>query len=265
MILVPLRQGKALYGVIAAFNKNGGAEFYSTDVKLVGSVSGVLGIFVENAHLYDDLQQLMLGTVRAMVSSIDAKDPYTCGHSERVALISRRLAQQMGLPREAIERIYLAGLLHDIGKIGVPERILLKSGRLLPEEFDLMKTHTTIGARILAGVRELSAVIPGVLHHHERLDGRGYPHGLDDKTLPLEGRIIGLADALDAMTSNRVYRAALPLEKAEVEIRRCTGTQFDVHCADALMEIGIAQLLASLTAETQGLALDMSAVNLRRH
>jgi HD-GYP domain-containing protein (c-di-GMP phosphodiesterase class II) len=256
MILVPLRQGKKLYGVIAAFNKNDDVEFYSTDVKLVSSVSGTIAVFVENTHLYDDLQQLMLGTVKALVSSIDAKDPYTCGHSERVAALSRRLGQQMGLPREDVDRIYLAGLLHDIGKIGVPEVILLKNGRLDPAEFDTMKTHPTIGARILAGVRELSGVIPGVLYHHERLDGRGYPKGLAPEAVPLDSRIIGLADAFDAMTSNRVYRPALPLEQVEMEIRRNTGTQFDVRCVDALMELGVAEVIEQMPRQNRDVALE---------
>lgn len=258
MILVPLRQGKKLYGVIAAFNKHNGIEFYSTDVKLVSSVSGIIAVFVENTHLYDDLQQLMLGTVKALVSSIDAKDPYTCGHSERVAMISKYVAERMGLPKEDVERIYLAGLLHDIGKIGVPERILLKKGRLDNDEFDAMKRHPEIGARILSGVRELAKMIPGVMHHHERLDGRGYPSGLNSEAMSLDSRIIGLADALDAMTSNRVYRAALPVEDATKEILRCTGTQFDVRCVDALMEIGVAAVLNRLPQQSRDLALESS-------
>lgn len=251
MIMVPLKQGSKLYGVIAGFNKCDNDEFYSTDVKLVASLSGTISVFVENSHLYEDLHRLMMGSIKALVSSIDAKDRYTCGHSERVAQISRRIARQMGIEQEDIDRIYLAGLLHDIGKIGVPESILLKSGRLETEEFEVMKTHPTIGARILAGVRELQSVIPGVLYHHERLDGRGYPRGLGDDGLPLDSRIIGLADALDAMTSNRVYRAAMPLDKVEQEIKRCAGTQFDVHCVDALLEIGLKDLLASLPRESQ--------------
>jgi HD-GYP domain-containing protein (c-di-GMP phosphodiesterase class II) len=258
MILVPLRQGKKLYGVIAAFNKRNDVEFYSTDVKLVSSVSGVIAIFVENTHLYGDLQHLMLGTVKALVSSIDAKDPYTCGHSERVAMISKCIAERMGLPKEDVDRIYLSGLLHDIGKIGVPERILLKDGRLNDDEFNAVKMHPEIGARILTGVRELANVIPGVMHHHERLDGGGYPAGLNNETMPLDSRIIGLADALDAMTSNRVYRAALPIEEATKEILLCTGTQFDVRCVDALMEIGVAAALNQLPKQSRDLALETS-------
>jgi len=259
MIVVPLRQGNKLYGIIAAFNKNNQAEFYSTDVKLVASVSGTIAVFVENSHLYEDLHQLMLATVRALVSSIDAKDQYTCGHSERVAWISQRIAEQMGLASEEIEHVYLTGLLHDVGKIGIPEKILLKNGRLEPQEYDVIKTHPTIGAKILAGVRQLESVMPGVLHHHERLDGQGYPKGLDATNLPIEGRIIGLADSLDAMTSHRVYRAAMPLEKVEAEIRRCTGTQFDVRCVDALLEMGLAEVLDSVPVHSGDMPLKVGA------
>lgn len=264
MIVVPLRQGNKLYGIIAAFNKNNQAEFHSTDVKLVASVSGTIAVFVENSHLYDDLHQLMLATVKALVSSIDAKDQYTCGHSERVAWISKLIAEQMGLAPEEVERVYLAGLLHDVGKIGIPEKILLKDGRLEPEEYEVIKTHPTIGAKILVGVRELESVMPGVLHHHERLDGQGYPKGLDATNLPLEGRIIGLADSLDAMTSHRVYRAAMPLEKVEAEIRRCTGTQFDVRCVDALLEVGLAEALDSVPVQSGDMPLTVGAGSLRR-
>ena len=127
-----------------------------------------------------------------------------------------------------------------------------------------MKAHPTIGARILTGVRELEFVMPGVLHHHERLDGRGYPKGLDRTTMPLDSRIIGLADSLDAMTSNRVYRRALTVEKAEQEIRRCTGTQFDVRCVDAMLEIGIPSLLDTLPQQGEAGLLEVETPGLRR-
>ncbi len=129
-----------------------------------------------------------------------------------------------------------------------------------------MKTHPSTGARILAGVRELESVMPGVLHHHERLDGRGYPKGLDRESISLDGRIIGLADAVDAMTSNRVYRKALSMEKVIAEIHRCTGTQFDVRCVDALMELGVEDLLARLPQgrKHEDLVLAVSANNFRR-
>jgi putative nucleotidyltransferase with HDIG domain len=259
MILVPLRQGRTLYGVIIAFNKSEGREFFSSDVKLVSSLSGTISVSVENSHLYGNLRRLMLGAIKALVSAIDAKDPYTCGHSERVAIISREIARRLGLPVEDVERIYLAGLLHDIGKIGVPERILMKTGELDDEEYDVIKTHPAMGAKILAGVQELEGVMAGVLYHHEWLDGRGYPKGVSDRALPLDGRIIGLADALDAMTSTRVYRPAIAVLEVEREIRRCTGTQFDSGCVDALMEIGLEKLLGSLPVQHGELDLNLKA------
>src|SRR5262245_54229060 len=177
--------------------------------------------------LYDDVRGLMMGLLHSLTSAVDAKDAYTCGHSERVALLSRELAQAAKLTEAQIERIYMAGLLHDVGKIGVPESVLQKTGRLTPEEFELMKKHPQIGERILRDIKQIEDIIPGVLHHHERFDGKGYPSGLAGESIPLMGRIICLADCLDAMTSNRTYRKGMPLEVALTEIRRCAGTQFD--------------------------------------
>src|SRR5205823_14014514 len=133
--------------------------------------------------LFDDVRGLMMGLLHSLTSAVDAKDAYTCGHSERVALVSRHLAQQMGLADRDVEQIYMAGLLHDVGKIGVPESVLQKTGRLTPEEFDQMKKHPEIGARILSDVKQVKHIIPGVLHHHERYDGKGYPHGLAGTTI----------------------------------------------------------------------------------
>jgi putative nucleotidyltransferase with HDIG domain len=173
---------------------------------------------------------------------VDAKDAYTCGHSERVAMLSRLLAERAGLAEPAIERVYMGGLLHDVGKIGVPESVLQKTGRLTPEEFEQMKKHPEIGARILTDIKQIRDIIPGVLRHHERYDGRGYPGGLAGEDIPLMGRIICLADGFDAMTSNRTYRRALPLEVALMEIRRCSGTQFDPRLAQAFLEIDAGRL-----------------------
>jgi putative nucleotidyltransferase with HDIG domain len=184
---------------------------------------------------------LMMGLLHALTSAVDAKDAYTCGHSERVALLSRRLAKEIALPESQVDRIYMAGLLHDVGKIGVPEAVLQKTGKLTPEEFDQMKRHPGVGARILSDIKQVEDIIPGVLHHHERYDGKGYPTGLSGQNIPLMGRIICLADCFDAMTSNRTYRRALPLEVALSEIRRCSGTQFDPKLAEAFLKISIEQ------------------------
>lgn len=220
--------------VLGALDKDDG-EFDSADAKLLTSIANESGIYLENATLFDDVHVLMMGLLHALTSAVDAKDAYTCGHSERVALLSRNLAQHVGLTDADVEQIYMAGLLHDVGKIGVPESVLQKAGRLTADEFEHMKKHPEIGARILVDVKQLKPIIPGVLHHHERYDGKGYPHGLSGERIPLMGRIICLADCFDAMTSNRTYRKALPIEVARSEIRRCSGTQFDPALAEAFL------------------------------
>jgi putative nucleotidyltransferase with HDIG domain len=242
VVLVPLTVGDGRRGALLAFNCTEG-EFGSPDAKLIHSTASASGIFIENRRLYRELQDMMLDLVRALVSSVDAKDPYTCGHSERVAITCRRLALQMGLPPDQVEQVYLTGLLHDIGKIGTPEHILRKEGRLEPEERTIMMRHSEIGARILAGVGKLGSIREAVLYHHERMDGTGYPSGLKGDQIPLTARIVGLADAFDAMTSNRPYRPMLPLTQVQAEIRRCMGTQFDEAVAGALLELDLHQLM----------------------
>jgi len=166
-----------------------------------------------------------------LTSSIDAKDKYTHGHSERVAFISRwiaeRLSGQESLEEEKIHEIYLAGLLHDIGKIGIDETVLRKKGRLTEEEYSRIKVHPSIGAGILREIKQMRDIVPGVLSHHERVDGKGYPNGLVGDQIPLTGKIVGLADCFDAMTSKRTYRDAMTVEQAIAEIEKGLGTQFD--------------------------------------
>ena len=179
----------------------------------------------------------------ALVSSVDAKDPYTCGHSERVAVLCRELARELGLTDEEIEQAYMAGLLHDIGKIGTPEAILCKEGSLLPEERRVIGEHPDIGGRILNDIKQLDAVREAVVHHHERLDGSGYPRGVSGDAIPLLARIVGLADSFDAMTSTRPYRESLPLENVLAEIDRHTGSQFDPRVAEAFKRIDTDRLM----------------------
>jgi putative nucleotidyltransferase with HDIG domain len=240
LIAVPLQRQDEVLGCLFGIDKQAG-EFDSVDAKLLNSIANESAIYLENARLFEDVHGLMMGLLHALTSAVDAKDAYTCGHSERVALLSRRLAREIGLPDNQVERIYMAGLLHDVGKIGVPEAVLQKTGKLTPEEFDQMKRHPGVGARILSDIKQVEDIIPGVLHHHERYDGKGYPMGLSGQNIPLMGRIICLADCFDAMTSNRTYRRALPLEVALSEIRRCSGTQFDPGLAEAFLRISIEQ------------------------
>ncbi len=237
MLAVPLQRDEQVLGALFAFDK-AASDFDSVDSKLLTSIANESAIYLQNAMLFEDVRGLMMGLLHSLVSAVDAKDAYTCGHSERVALMARELAQIAGLPMATVERVYMAGLLHDVGKIGVPEAVLQKPGKLTTEEFDLMKQHPEIGARILRDVRQLEDVIPGVLYHHERWDGRGYPSKLPGESIPLMGRIICLADCFDAMTSNRTYRRALPFEVAMMEIKNGSGTQFDPTLADAFIRIG---------------------------
>lgn len=237
MIVVPLQRQDQVLGCLFGIDKLT-EEFDSVDSKLLNSIANESAIYLENAMLFEDVHGLMMGLLHSLTSAVDAKDSYTCGHSERVALLSRHLSKEAKLPDALVERIYMAGLLHDVGKIGVSEAVLRKTGRLTPEEFDEMKKHPGIGARILHDIKQVEDIIPGVLHHHERYDGKGYPNGLSGQNIPLMGRIICLADCFDAMTSNRTYRKALPLEVALTEIRRCSGTQFDPSLTEHFLRIG---------------------------
>jgi len=252
LVSIPLRRNDKTFGALAALNTLEKPDFDSIDTKLLISVSNELAVYLDNFRLYGDLQDLMVGSLRALTRSIDAKDPYTCGHSERVAMIARSLAQQMHLSAEQVHEIYLAGLLHDVGKIGVSEQVLRKPGKLLPDEFQQIQKHPQVGANILMGLKPMSEVTRAVLTHHERYDGKGYPSGLKGKTIPLAGRIVKLADSFDAMISARVYRQALPLAAVLAEIRTFSGTHFDPAIAEAFLGMDIPKLLGELEAIQSG-------------
>ena len=250
LLVVPLMRQEQVLGCLFAIDKVNG-EFDTVDSKLLNSIANESAIYLENAMLFDDVRGLMMGLLHSLTSAVDAKDAYTCGHSERVALLSRYLAQQAGLTEQQVDRIYMAGLLHDVGKIGVPEAVLRKTGKLTDEEFAEIKKHPEIGAKILRDIKQIEDIIPGVLHHHERYDGRGYPSKLAGENIPLMGRIICLADCFDAMTSSRTYRKAMPVEDALAEIRKCSGTQFDPKLAEAFLRIGIDKFLRMLVTNHQ--------------
>ncbi len=179
-----------------------------------------------------DLKELFYKTIRSISFALDAKDPYTHGHSLRVTLYSLILASKLGLNDTALEEIETAGLLHDIGKISIPQSVLCKKDKLTDEEFEIMKSHTGNGAKMIQNIKKLSAVASWLKSHHERWDGKGYPCGLKGTDIPLFARIIALADTYDAMTSTRPYRKALPHEIAIQEIKRCAGIQFDPELAE---------------------------------
>jgi putative nucleotidyltransferase with HDIG domain len=175
--------------------------------------------------------------ITALAYALEAKDVYTSGHSQRVTEISEAIAEHLGLPRETIEKIRLAGLVHDIGKIGVRESVLNKPGSLSDEEFKHVRLHSQTGERILKPIVDDKEILKAVRHHHERYDGAGYPDGLKGEQIPQLARIIAVADTFDAMTSERSYRKALTEEEACAEVERCRGTQFDPEAADAFLEV----------------------------
>ena len=186
------------------------------------------------------------GAIRALAAALDARDPYTAGHSERVSVLSVAIGRQLGLPAEAVEIVRLGALLHDIGKIGIPDNVLRKPGALTAAEYDTIKQHPVLGARILRSVPFLAPHLEIVELHHERPDGRGYPHGLHGDDIPLAARIVHVADAYDAMTSARAYRRARPDGEALRELWRCAGTEFHAEIVGAL-----ANALPSLTSEVR--------------
>jgi HD-GYP domain-containing protein (c-di-GMP phosphodiesterase class II) len=227
-------------GLLIAGNKTtDNGEIASPEMQYLDAVAEFIGTFHENMARYSEQRAMSIGTLEALTAAIDAKDPYTRGHSERVAYLSSEIAKAMGLSDDEAERVRISGLVHDVGKIGVPERVLCKAGRLTDEEFGLIKLHPETGHRILKGITLLEHALGGVLHHHERIDGRGYPHGLKGDAIPLTARIIGLADTFDAMSSNRAYRPAMPREKVLAEIARCAGTQLDAAVVAAFTKVDL--------------------------
>ncbi|UCF78512.1 MAG: response regulator [Candidatus Eiseniibacteriota bacterium] len=214
-------------GVLLLGERVHGNGFTPLDMEMLTSLSSSAGIAIENARLYNELQETYLATIKAFVNTIEAKDPYTRGHTERVAEYATAIGEGMGLPPEEVETIRFGATLHDIGKLGVYEQILWKPTALDEEEWRIVKSHPETGASILCGIKFLEKAIDVVRHHHERLDGRGYPDALNGDELSLNARIVCVADSFDAMTSDRPYRDALPVREAIAQMEQKSGTQFD--------------------------------------
>ncbi len=233
LIIVPLSEGERLFGWLIALNHHRQGEFGTVEADLLSSVSAILGIHRGNTELYREQAELLANIVRALTSAIDAKDPYTRGHSDRVARVAVRLAKELGCSQELVDTIYLSGLLHDVGKIGIDDNVLRKPGSLTPEEFEHIKTHAQVGYNILADIKQLGQVLPVVLHHHEAWDGSGYPHSLAGTDIPFLARIVAVADAFDAMGSDRPYRAGMSDDKLDSIIRSGAGKQWDPQVVQA--------------------------------
>lgn len=235
MICVPVRIKEKMIGVLQAINRLEEA-FEQEDLELFQMLANQVAIAIDNARLMEDLRQTFYETAEALAEAIEKRDPYTGGHTKRVLAYSLATAESMGLTPEEMEQLKLSAILHDIGKIGVEDRVLRKQGSLNDEEYGLMKGHPQMGAEIMEHIEKLKGIIPGMRHHHERFDGKGYPEGLKSSEIPLHARIIAVADTFDAMTSDRPYRKGLTDETAINELQKFAGIQFDPDVVRAFID-----------------------------
>lgn len=223
-------------GVAQVLNKRGDGTFTPADVEIFEGLASQAALAMERARLYRQISDMFTSAIMALTEAMEAKDAYTEGHTRRVTQTSVVIAEEMGLPQADVIRIRTAALLHDIGKIGMPDAILNKVGQVDGQEREIIRRHPLDGERILQPLQHLGEVIPGVAQHHERYDGTGYPRGLRGEEISLDGRIIAVADTFDAMTSSRPYRQALPPERALAELREQAGRQFDPQVVAAFMQ-----------------------------
>jgi HD-GYP domain-containing protein (c-di-GMP phosphodiesterase class II) len=210
-------------------------QFDESDANLVSSFAIHAGIAIENTRLFKELEDSYTQTVSSLANAIDVRDSYTNGHSQRLAAIALETGKILNCDANALEDIYWAALLHDIGKIGIPDHILLKPSSLNDEEFEVIRQHPEIGEGIIEPIKKLAHLAPIIRSHQERHDGNGYPDELRENEIPLAARIISVADAFVAMTDDRVYRKASTMEKAIEEIKRCSGSQFDPEVVEAFL------------------------------
>lgn len=218
---------KKLTPDVRSLATTGRVAFRRRDAAALASFVALLGTLIRTSRRHQDMKELLVGLTRSLASAVDAKDPYTYGHSERVARISIELGQELELSEDQLSDLYLAGLLHDVGKIGVRDDVLRKQGPLTLEEAEHMRKHPEIGHSILKNLRQISSVLPGVLHHHEQFNGEGYPHSLAGDAIPLIARILAVADSYDAMSTTRPYRQALSPAKVEQILTDGAGEQWD--------------------------------------
>lgn len=224
---VPLWTRSRFVGVLCLGGKKTGERFTKDDLSLLTTMGSQAALAIYNAQLYEAREQALLDTITALAHAIEAKDTYTINHCEKITDRAVALAQALALPRHEVENIRLGSILHDVGKIGIPDAILNKPGKLTDEEYEIIKQHAQIGARIVQSVGALQGVVPIIRHHQERFDGTGYPDGLAGEEIPIGARIIAAVDAYGAMTEDRVYRKALGHNEAVAELKRFAGRQFD--------------------------------------
>jgi HD-GYP domain-containing protein (c-di-GMP phosphodiesterase class II) len=235
IICVPVKVKKKIIGVLEAINKKGKRGFDKEDLSLLTSLADQVAIALDNSRLYQELEEMFFQTADSLADAIEQRDPYTGGHIQRVTLYSQAIAKYLQLKPLERKWLKITSVLHDIGKIGIEDHILKKPTRLSPKEFDLIKHHSDIGAKIIGHIRQLKEIVPGVKYHHEQINGKGYPDGLRGKDIPILAKIVAVADTYDAMTTDRPYRKAMEKEAAIEELKRCSGTQLDKEVVEAFI------------------------------
>jgi putative nucleotidyltransferase with HDIG domain len=234
-VVVPIQRQSKCLGRMIAVRTLKDEEFGTVEADLMKSTSMMLAAHLINQRQFFEMQQMFEGTIQSLVSALDAKDTYTCGHSSRVAELAVELAQRLAFDEDGVNRIRMAGILHDIGKIGVEDSVLRKPGKLTDAEFEQIKQHPVLGFEILRGIRPFRKILPAVRHHHESWDGTGYPDGLSGESIPRDAQVLAVADAFDAMTSDRPYRSGMPLEKVMSIFLEGRGTQWAADVVDVLL------------------------------
>lgn len=250
-ISVPLKVRKETLGVINVGRGTTKAPFIQEDVHFLTTLANQAAVAIENAALFEDIHRMYLSTVRALAEAIDAKDHYTRGHSAQVAKYAVAIGKEIGLPRLEVDGIETAAYLHDIGKIGISDEILRKPGKLSSKEMEIIKTHPEISAKILQPIKFPWEIVPIVYHHHERYSGGGYPDKISQDNIHIGARILLVADAYEAMTSERPYRSALSQKHAIEELKRGSGSQFDPKVVEAFLNVLTKEKGASLQAPTK--------------
>ena len=244
-MIVECRSNGRMHGWIVACNRVNQEDervpwaqlgFTTVQASLLETVTNQLAAHLHNFRLLKQKENLFTEVVRALVNAVEARDPYTCGHSERVASFAKCLATLFGQSHGEVDRVYLTGLLHDVGKIAIPDGVLQKPGRLDDDERAIIETHTDAGWRILHGLGALQEILPGVLYHHEHFNGNGYPDGLVGKNIPIDGRILAVCDAFDAMTSDRPYRKGMELERACEILKGGAGEYWDPELIEIFLK-----------------------------
>ncbi len=236
-----IMKGGVPIGILTLYNKKP-RKYSKRDIGLINAITSQIGIALDRAQLIERIQEMNFESVRALVEAIEIRDPYTRGHSIQVADLAVKLSHRLGFSEREVNLVEFAGLLHDVGKIAIPEAILQKRSALTAGEWKVIRKHTLLSAKMIEPIRNLRSIQSWVLYHHERWDGKGYPDGKEGKNIPLQSRILAVCDTYSAMTGDRPYRKALTCEDTRCEIKRVAGTQLDPHVVDIFLKLHTKEL-----------------------